>query len=75
MPRLGIMAGLTMGYEYSDRIILSGELMKYRKHLCEEIAKCSECNKCPAYIKEANKCALSLVIELAKHGKWRANND
>ena len=55
-----------MSYEYSDRIILSGELMKYRKHLCEEIAKCSECNKCPAYIKEADKCALSLVIELAK---------
>lgn len=62
-----------MSYEYSDRIILSGELMKYRKHLCEEIAKCSECNKCPAYIKEANKCALSLVIELAKYGKWRAD--
>lgn len=64
-----------MSYEYSDRIILSGELMKYRKHLCEEIAKCSECKKCPAYIEEANKCALSLVIELAKYGKWRADND
>ena len=58
-----------MSYEYSDRIILSGELMKYRKHLCEEIAKSSECKKCPAYIKEVNKCVLSSTIKLAKYGK------
>lgn len=29
----------------------------------------------PAYIEEANKCALSLVIELAKYGKWRGKNE
>jgi hypothetical protein len=58
-----------MSYEYSDRIILSGELMKYRRSLCEETAKGSDCKKCSAFIKEANKCSLSLVIKLAKYGK------
>jgi hypothetical protein len=58
-----------MSYEYSDKIILSGELMKYRKHLCEETAKRSECKKCPAYIKEIKKCVLSLTIKLADYGK------
>ena len=58
-----------MSYEYSDRIILSGELMKYRRSLCEETAKSSNCKKCPAYIKEIKKCVLSSTIKLAKYGK------
>lgn len=58
-----------MSYEYSDRIILAGELMKYRRSLCEETAKSSKCKRCPAYIKEVNKCVFSLTIKLAKYGK------
>lgn len=58
-----------MSYEYSDRVILAGELMKYRRSLCEETAKSSECKKCPAYIKEVDKCVLSSTIKLAKYGK------
>ena len=58
-----------MSYELSDRVILAGELMKYRRSLCEETAKSSECKKCSAFIKEADKCSLSLVIKLAKYGK------
>lgn len=58
-----------MSYEYSDRVILAGELMKFRKHLCEETARSSECKKCSAYIKEVKKCVLSSTIKLAKYGK------
>ncbi len=55
-----------MSYEYSDRIILSGELMKYRRSLCEETAKGSKCKKCPAFIKETGRCSLGYVINLLR---------
>lgn len=58
-----------MNYEYSDRVILAGELMKYRRSLCEETAKSSKCKKCPAFIKETGKCSLSTVINLLRFGR------
>jgi hypothetical protein len=51
-----------MSYEMSDKIILQGELMKYRRSLCEKVAKYGGiCKKCPAH--QAGKCAISIVIK------------
>jgi hypothetical protein len=53
-----------MSYEFSDRIILKGELLKYRRCLCEETARRGKkCEDCSAFLKDVNKCIVGLMIK------------
>jgi hypothetical protein len=51
-----------MSYEKSDKLITEGALMKYRRTLCEKVAKYGGiCKKCPVH--HSGKCAISIVIK------------
>lgn len=53
-----------MSYEFSDRMILKGELLKYRRYLCEKtVEHGKKCEDCSAHIKDINKCIVGLMIK------------
>ena len=55
-----------MSYELSDRMILKGELMKYRRSLCEQVSEyCGLCKKCR--VNNNGKCAIGIVIKSLEH--------
>jgi hypothetical protein len=60
-----------MSYELSDRMILQGELMKYRRSLCEQVSEYGGlCKKCR--VSSNGQCAIGIVIKSLEH-KSNAN--
>lgn len=59
-----------MSYELSDRMILQGELMKYRRSLCEQVSEYGGlCKKCR--VNSNGQCAIGVVIKSLEHKEVR----
>jgi hypothetical protein len=57
-----------MSYELSDKMILKGELMKYRRSLCDSVGERGKgCESCPVLIKAISRCAVGIVIKSLEH--------
>ena len=57
---------MAMSYELSDRMILRGELMKYRRSLCEQVSEYGGlCKKCR--VSNNGQCAIGIVIKSLEH--------
>lgn len=57
-----------MSYELSDKMILRGELMKYRRSLCDSVGERGKgCESCPVFIKAISRCTVGIVIKSLEH--------
>jgi len=62
-----------MSYELSDKMILRGELMKYRRSLCEQVSEYGGlCKKC--HVNNNGQCAIGVVIKGLEHNLTQSNS-
>jgi hypothetical protein len=62
-----------MSYELSDKMILKGELMKYRRSLCEQVSEYGGlCKKCR--VSNNGQCAIGIVIKSIKSLEHKSNS-